>query len=363
MPSQLLRDSKRDSVGRQLTELARRLGPGQRLPGVRELRSHLGVSQTTLDAAFGDLEARRIVERRHGSGIYVSAQLLRRAIALVCRPEFFCAVGSSPFWGLLLREAHRRVEKTGEELHFYFAEPVLSALPESLCAQIGHGRLHGVIGIGLSHASIDTLAITGIPVVAFAGPGVLTVRTPQEETARLGVRSLAALGCRRIAHWQGVFLADDDTGSDTTQAMFARALEDSGLPRIPELIRRWPADATDSLPALQEQGYRLAIETFSQPRATWPDAIVSEDDMLTLGALAALTELGIEVGTTVRIATLANAGSPALLGWERRLIRIEVDPAQVVSRLFQALEDAIERRLVAGDLVVPARLRLPKETA
>jgi GntR family transcriptional regulator len=52
-------------------ELADRLGPGALLPGERELALRCGVSRMTVRRALDDLEARRLVERRHGAGTFV----------------------------------------------------------------------------------------------------------------------------------------------------------------------------------------------------------------------------------------------------------------------------------------------------
>jgi hypothetical protein len=51
---------------------------------------------------------------------------------------------------------------------------------------------------------------------------------------------------------------------------------------------------------------------------------------MTTGALAAFRELGPRVGEDVRVATHVNAGSVLLYGYESRLARVEVDPAEVV---------------------------------
>ncbi|MFZ4843315.1 FadR/GntR family transcriptional regulator [Mycetocola saprophilus] len=49
------------------------LEPGERLPSERDLASHLGVSRPLLRECLGQLEARRLVERRHGSGTRVTS--------------------------------------------------------------------------------------------------------------------------------------------------------------------------------------------------------------------------------------------------------------------------------------------------
>jgi DNA-binding transcriptional regulator YhcF (GntR family) len=47
------------------------LGPGDRLPPLRELAEELGVNPNTLRAVYARLEADGLIETRHGSGTYV----------------------------------------------------------------------------------------------------------------------------------------------------------------------------------------------------------------------------------------------------------------------------------------------------
>lgn len=49
------------------------LATGDRLPTVRELAEKLAVNPATVVAAYDLLEADGIIERRHGSGTYISA--------------------------------------------------------------------------------------------------------------------------------------------------------------------------------------------------------------------------------------------------------------------------------------------------
>lgn len=58
-------------VVRFVHDLADRLGPGAALPGERELATTCGVSRMTVRRALDELEARRLVERRHGAGTFV----------------------------------------------------------------------------------------------------------------------------------------------------------------------------------------------------------------------------------------------------------------------------------------------------
>ncbi|MBS1678300.1 MAG: FadR family transcriptional regulator [Actinobacteria bacterium] len=60
-----------DPVSAAVSGLIRRLEPGDRLPGERELAATLNVSRTALRDRLGQLESLGVLERRTGSGTYV----------------------------------------------------------------------------------------------------------------------------------------------------------------------------------------------------------------------------------------------------------------------------------------------------
>ena len=65
-------------ITRQIMDQVRRhcaagtLGPGDRLPSVRELARELAVNQNTILRVYERLTAEGLLERRHGAGTYVA---------------------------------------------------------------------------------------------------------------------------------------------------------------------------------------------------------------------------------------------------------------------------------------------------
>ena len=76
------------------------------------------------------------------------------------------------------------------------------------------------------------------------------------------------------------------------------------------------------------------------------DGLISDDDMMTRGILAALHENGTVLNERLQIATHANKNSPALMGYERNLILLQIDPHEIVNAMFSLLEPMMEGRKI-----------------
>jgi GntR family transcriptional regulator len=74
--------STRNALRAQLRELVAMANVGDRLPSERDLSERWGVARMTLRRAVDSLVAEGIVERRHGSGTYVTPQPFVRLLGL-----------------------------------------------------------------------------------------------------------------------------------------------------------------------------------------------------------------------------------------------------------------------------------------
>jgi DNA-binding LacI/PurR family transcriptional regulator len=362
-----------------LTKLAHELGPNAKLPTVVQLRDRLGVSVTTINTVLSELEARQIVRRRHGVGIYVAPKIQQHRISLVCAPSFLSVSGPSPFWRILVEQANRRADSEREMLILHFStEPLLTmegapidvpALPEGLAEDIRQGRVDGVLGIGLSPATAEWIEEQNVPFVAFAGPANYTFALDSADLIRQAVRILAQSGCERIGYWTTLSPYRPLTYNieNINLSVFRDALQEAGQPFYSSLVREnyylIPPEGGSHSVTHQEQGYHNGMKVFGPDASSseWPDGIVSSDDMLTLGLLSALQRLKIPVGEELKIATHVNTDSPVLLGWEDRLIRLEVDPSEIVNGMFDTLESLMNGETLAPmDKEIKPQLRLPE---
>lgn len=361
--------TKHGAAAEKLTTLARELGPGARLPTFVQLRQDLQVSVTTLMSALSDLEARGILQRRHGVGIYVARDVHRRNVVLLFNPDFLQGeAGGSPFWYQFLQQIWHQSRQRGENFALHFVEKAMPAVRKSrrplkiasytpigmgdiLAADVRSGRIHGVLGAGQPACIGEWLRECGVPYVAFAGYARHQVALDTPLGIQLGVEALASRGCRRIGFWT----SDRAEGDNETHPVYRRTLAALGLRYDPALVL-----GGDVMPGGISQiamGEWAARTVFGSPAESAappfprPDGVLCGSDTLARGALPALLQLGIRPGIDLPFATPTNAGSPLLFGFEDHLIRLEMDPVRLVSEMYGLLDALLENRAPAEELV------------
>lgn len=290
--------------------------------------------------------------RRQGSGTYVSPQNSTRAIGLVYDRDIF-AVGTSPFTGLLVEEARRRADERNEKFSFFLADPSAGgAVHEDLATAIESRRIAGVLFAGEQNPEAIAWLEERVPLVALAYTPIARHRVQIDHAAivTLGVETLAAQGCKRIALWipvgVGIGRARGKKSFVELDA-FRAALKKAGVEFSPELVFNLD-ELTDAVPPQpretnQQQGLKAAREVFAD-KTNRPDGIVIDDDMMARGALTALSQMRVAVGKDVRIATHTNRGSDVLLGYEDKISTLAIDPAEIVTALFDQLEALLDKR-------------------
>lgn len=341
------RVTKSDEARLRLLALAHQLGPDAKLPTVTEMRLSLGVSMATLSTVLEDLEARNVICRRHGVGVFVSPQL-NKSIVLICDSSFFRSAGHSPFWDMTVDAARARAQDRREEFSCHFTLPHILGrshtevqLHRGLMEEIAGEQVQGVLGIGLDAATAEWIEAQNVPFVAFAGPAQAQVRLDMRDQFRMAIDALVRQGCRRIGFWSFVTPYRRTTQSDLQNKLqlFRDALQDAGVPFDADLVQ----NNNDLLKvesytevSQQAQGYRAALAACSGSNR--PDGVFIDSDMVTHGALIALSQMGIVPGYDLQVASHANRNSAILMGSEKQITLLEIDPHEVVQCMFDLLE-------------------------
>jgi DNA-binding LacI/PurR family transcriptional regulator len=155
-------------------------------------------------------------------------------------------------------------------------------------------RADGVIVIGqsLHHESLNRLAASGVPMVAWGtrlpDQKYLTVGSDNEAGGHAATRHLLAQGCRRI-----VFLGDPAAPEVGARLQgYIRALEEAGVGRLPvlEVPVRFGSDAA----------YH-AVASLAGADVQF-DGILACSDVLAISAMRALADRGLAVPADVAVA-------------------------------------------------------------
>jgi GntR family transcriptional regulator of arabinose operon len=331
-----------------------RLKRGDRLPSEAELVRTYGASRITVGRAVRDLQAQGLVERRVGSGTYVSARQAPGALSFgLLIPELgetdifepVCqGMMASPLarnhalvWGSVSGEALSREDHAWQ-----------------LCEQYIERRVSGVFFAPLEFTApeLDINQRIAAALDAARIPVVLLDRTVTPYPRRghhdlVGIDNRRAgfivtshvlrLGSRRVA-----FAAQPDAAAtvDAREAGYREALFVADLPVDRQLIRRF--DPTD-VPAVR-----------SLMQAS-PDAIVCANDRTAARLMHALISLGHVIPADVRLIGIDDVDFAALLPVPLTTLR---QPSRQIgdAALGAMLERVARPKLPARDILLDVEL-------
>jgi DNA-binding LacI/PurR family transcriptional regulator len=358
--------SKTEAACEALAELARRAGPDGRLPTVMELCKSFQISRMTLDRAMGRLQRQGVIVRRHGQGIFAAPARTRTVGVLFGLDPF--RIACSPFYHLLFDAIRRRLAERDYELEMYVDlayDKSHVAVRKRLEADIAGGRIQGLLLPVSGREQWEWVGRQGIPFVGGGGTWMDGYRVGYDWRRMVDelVGRLAGRGCRRIglvSHPLSLQVMRME--GDAERRCFEAALSREHLPVNPDLIYQIPLEADEfpdpPAPTYEEKGFLLGRQLAADP-AQLPDGLLVSDDMVARGVLTGLARAGIHAGRQIQVATHINRGSPALIGFEQDLIRVELDAEEIAGPMIEMLESLMAGR-PPGEralLISPAWLR------
>jgi len=336
--------SKHAIAADAIRELAIKLGPGMKLPTAQELSRQLGIAVATLDRSLGYLEKRGVINRRQGSGIYVSQRPAQRTIGLVFGVNIFES-GVSPFYSQLLKHCEKSVGVRNERFSVFLGTSALSgAAPDEspihhdLEDALDSERLDGLMLFAkASGHQENVLRRRGLPMAALTRhsewPGV--VHYDIEHSFEESIAKLVAEGRRSI----GFMGALPEHAS-----LFRDLMTRAALPTSESCI--WSAGANNNPAFAIHEGVMQRVqlgaawaEEFARlsPEAR-PQGLISTDDMITRGACTTFARLGLRPGRDFTFCTHANIGSMVLDEWKADLVQFAFDPQETIDAMFRCLD-------------------------
>ena len=316
-----------------LRALMRETGPEGRLPTVSALCKSLQVSLGTLDRVLERLEREGLVSRQRGRGLFVTAAINRKTVALVFGRGY--SSGFTPYWLQLESKCRERVTAVGDRFRFYvdhWADPSETPSHDELDAALHAHEIDGlIVAAPDTLEQISWLLNQGIPAVGLTDMENVPYRVTQNDDSlvRLAVETLVSRNARHVLTLAPI---------PTTRIPLETKLRERGIPFTAAAIdlRPYAVDPTRESLTFEELGF-LAMRNLLA-RGLNADTVVSMDDTLTRGALMAIAQAGLTVGKDLTVITHANRNTPTLAPYARDLILVEFDPEQLAVAAVDMLE-------------------------
>lgn len=338
-----------------LIGLATRLGPGARVPTVRSLCAEYGVAMATMQEALERVEEKDVIRREHGRGIFVSAGLSPRTIALVAGVD--SAGGFSTAYMRVARVLRAMLEREGYALRLFgsnLAEVEEAVRLGLVCGAMLYPEATGEQGLRFARLAVPTVrqGVSGLPA---------TFGLDYHAMIRQGVKALAEAHARRIACVSLFNDAHEREKGVTSRRrrdrkVFEEALVRAGLSvsdaRFVENDQVDEAGRSDFLLA----GAAMARQVFAA-HGKAPDGVLILDDNIASGFLQTALLMGFRPGRDFACVTHENGDSSLLRpyhGFVRRLV------VRTEEFLEAPVRELLKRIAQGASEMPPARYYKPK---
>ncbi len=337
MPTIHHKAASHSELSAAIRRLAVARGAGGKLPTVRELSQQFAQPVREIDKALLPLERRGLVQRKHGSGIYVTDRIRQKTIGVafggdIYRPDY------SPFWALLLKAVRDEAGERSLQHQVYIDISDQRDKPGShtqLFNDLEEQRLDGLLLLSphWNPAGMCELRASGVPLVVLGGsePTDWSVIIDWRPLIRRAGSELARQGCRHV----GLMMPPSH------HPIIEAALRQAGATdvRIDDWSREtWERGIHDA--STNETCARLLTRRMIAAAATTPlpDALVSLEDTATRGAITALLQAGLHPGRDIRVITAENKGSSVLEPYAADITRFALHPRACMKAALAMLE-------------------------
>ncbi len=334
------------------------LQPGQPLPSYLEIKKLHGVSKSTVEKTYQELEAQQLIERRPGSGVYVREPNTRRATGLIG------FVDASPSFNRQFQHYIQFVDGLRAQANAQNQCLVLIDDP------VHFTRWHELDGLVLSEQDFSHYAPehswddlrqfipSSLPLVNtfFTLPGAASVVVDEADGIGQLIGHLAAQGHRRIGYLgrmhQSQFASHPQV--QLRYQAYLESLQQHGLEIDPALVYSPPLEHFRDYPAYGYNGMQLWLQN------GWRDlgctAILGHNDRAATGMIDALQQAGLKVPVDVSVAGFDGTETFQLAAYGLTTVRVPVHEIGV-----EALKLLTARSLAS--FMMPVELVAGKTTA
>ena len=273
--------------------------PGERMESENRLSEEFGYSRQTVRQALSVLEREGLIERRRGSGTYISTESRRPAIVTTYISDYI--------FPTIIRGIEETLTGAGYSLTLGVTNNHVEDESRILQSLISR-KIDGVIVEGTKTAFPNPnvelyrkLQKMGVPVVFFNSyyrdlTDAVYVVTDDKKAGRQAVELLLSKGCRKLG---GVFKSDDMQGHGR-YAGFSEGLIRNGCSISDDCVV-WYTTAERS------RLFRPDNRDYMFERLRGCDGIVCYNDQIAYGAIDLLTSRGVRVPEDVLVTGFDNS--------------------------------------------------------
>lgn len=170
---------------------------GSKMPSERTLAGHFNSTQLTINKTLSMLSAEGLLEKRHGSGNYVTRLPQGKRICFLTEE-----IGRhiNPVWYSIYERCHLSAREMGFEVNLFIVPAGSDEIAPAVCPPSDAA----IAGISLTHGRVKSLLARNIPLVwlddyefPLEGPAV---HFDNFEAGRLAAKHLAGEGCKRLLY-------------------------------------------------------------------------------------------------------------------------------------------------------------------
>ncbi len=334
---------KSAAIRQRLIATAEVLGRGAQLPSVRHLCRSLGVSVATLDKVLGQLEQEGVLLCRHGSGVFVAEDFGRVHVALIYDEAAFHSSGS-PFPRLLVEETRKRAALLDERFSILLEyardqKGASSCCSDDLKRAVRNNRWNGALLVGCQNkALLEYLHEHDVATVEFGDllESPFQVTLDYKDLLIQGLSYLASKGIQNP--WLLLPFADNSNRNSALKSACREIFLEHTKSQFAH-IHCPPRDACD----LRADTEQFFLKAFAEGKK--PEALLSLDDAMTVGAWRALDACG----HNIPVVSHSNEGSPILAVLERRITRLEFSIEEMIAGMFELLERQLGNAKTPGE--------------
>lgn len=334
---------------------------GTRLPSYTTLMKEHGVSQNTVMNALNELvkDKKIICERRRG--MFISPRAALTNIGVVFGRDIFSA-NAAPVSRMFLRYIEDEATTHNENISLFINTKQVMIedhgimVNRDLLDALNSDQMDGLILVETrGKDEVEWLLTHNLPIVTMSSYS----HTGHVVTSNIGsmvdlaMEELIKRGCQKIA-LLSMYGNMGRAAFNNDMVAYKNALSRCGLKLRNDLVFQAgasPADSVNYPQVSNEQTGFQAAEFFlnGTDQGHLPfDGFICTDDRATSGFLSKLSQMGITPGQDIIIATHVNRAMPVLMGYEDKLIRIEINPEALMHKAFEVL-----RKLIAGQRDIP----------